>query len=162
MLTGKIRKKRKISNMNVKIDTVLYDELAVVDSSDNPVTGLVDGDFTKGLYNPSGTEVSGTVTVTISELGDGLYRVSFTPNVVGEWALTVFNATYFTGGQSMNYQCVVGVVMDIYKIEYGRWKVVGDQMIFYGEDGLTAIVTFDLKDLSGVATMQNVYERTPA
>lgn len=148
--------------MNVKIDTVVYDEFSVVDSDGNPVTGLTNTDFTKELYNPSGTEVSGTVTVTISELGGGLYRVSFTPNVVGEWALNIFNATYFTGGQSSNYQCVTGVVMDIYNIEYGRWKVIGDQMIFYKPDGVTEIATFDLKDLAGATTMQNVYERTPA
>ncbi len=148
--------------MNVKIDTILYDEFSVVDSDGNPVAGLTDGDFTKELYNPSGSEVSGTVTVTVTELGTGLYRVSFTPSIVGEWALNIFNATYFVGGKSNNYQCTTGVVMDIIKIEYGRWKVVGDQMLFYDDDDTTVIATFDLKDLAGAATMQNVYERTPA
>ena len=148
--------------MNVKIDTVLYDEFAVVDADDNPVTGLVNGDFTKELYNPSGTEVSGIVTITISELGNGLYRVSFTPNVIGEWALNIFNATYFTGGKSENYQCVTGVVMDIFDLEYGRWKIVSNQMIFYKPDGISEIARFDLKDLAGNAAQQNVFERTPA
>lgn len=148
--------------MNVKIDTVVYDEFAVTDSSGDPVTGLTNSDFSKTLYNPSGTEVSGSVTVTVSELGTGIYRVSFTPNVVGEWALNIINATYFAGGQSANYQCVTGVVMDIYNIEYGRWKIVSNQMIFYKPDGVTEIATFDLKDLAGNAAQQNVYERTPA
>ena len=140
--------------MNVKIDTVLYDEFAVVDSNDAPVTGLVNGDFTKALYNPSGTEVSGTVTVTVSELGDGLYRVSFTPDVLGEWALSVFNASYFTGGKSSNYQCVSGVVMGLYDMEYGRWRIVDDQMIFYAPDTVTILATFDLKDINGTVRPQ--------
>lgn len=148
--------------MNVKIDTVVYDEVAVVDDDGNPVAGLTNGDFTKELYNPSGSEVSGSVTVTVSELGSGLYRVSFTPNVVGEWALSLFNATYFAGGQSGNYQCVTGVVMDIYDIEYGRWKIVNNQMVFYKPDAVTVIATFDLKDLVGVAAQESVFERTPA
>ena len=77
-------------------------------------------------------------------------------------ALNIFNATYFAGGQSANYQCVTGVVMDIYDLEYGRWKIVSNQMIFYKPDGITEIARFDLKDLAGAATQVNVYERTVA
>lgn len=86
-----------------KINEVLYDEFVVTDSSGNLITGLVDGNFTRDLYNPSGSEVSGTVTVTITELGNGKYRVSFTPNELGNWILTVYNATYFSYGKSANY-----------------------------------------------------------
>jgi len=49
----------------------------------------------------------------------------------------------------------------IYKIETGRWRIVGTQMIFYDADGTTPILTFDLKDIAGLPTDQNVYERVP-
>lgn len=49
----------------------------------------------------------------------------------------------------------------IKKIEQGRWKRVGTQMIFYDEDGVTPLVTFDLKDKNGQPTAENPFERSP-
>lgn len=50
----------------------------------------------------------------------------------------------------------------IKQVESGRWKMVGNQMIFYSDDDVTPLLTFDLKDDSGLPTMTNVYERVPA
>ena len=50
----------------------------------------------------------------------------------------------------------------IRKIETGRWKIVGDQMIFYDDDEATPILTFDLKDSIGQPTMADVFERIEA
>lgn len=97
----------------IKLNTVNYDEFVVNDSSGNLVTGLTDGDFSKYLYNPSGSEVSGSISVTVIELGNGIYRVSFTPNVLGEWVLLVVNSTYFSYGKYSNYLCVEHYVDDI-------------------------------------------------
>ena len=44
-------------------------------------------------------------------------------------------------------------------IEYGKWKIVNNQMIFYKADNTTEIARFDLKDANGVATMVNPTER---
>lgn len=52
-------------------------------------------------------------------------------------------------------------ILFLRKIEQGRWKVVGNQMIFYEEDNETPLLTFDLKDKNGQPTMANPYERTP-
>jgi hypothetical protein len=49
----------------------------------------------------------------------------------------------------------------IRQIETGRWRITGDQMVFFHEDGTTPILTFDLKDQSGLPTMENVFERAP-
>jgi len=47
------------------------------------------------------------------------------------------------------------------QVETGRWRILGDQMIFFGADDVTPILTFDLKDQAGLPTMENVFERSP-
>jgi hypothetical protein len=44
----------------------------------------------------------------------------------------------------------------------GRWRIIANQMIFYADDGITPILTFDLKDEAGNPSMANVFERVPA
>jgi len=85
--------------MIIKIGEVLNEDFTVVDRDRNIVTGLVDGDFTKNLFDPDGNEVSSTVGVTISELGNGNYRTSLTLNVVGTWYLVVYQDIYFSWGK---------------------------------------------------------------
>lgn len=60
-------------------------------------TGLVDGDFTKSLYK-DGTSSSDTVTVT--EVGSGFYKVSFTPSTYGLFNLDVVE----TADDSVRFQ----------------------------------------------------------
>jgi len=102
--------------MDIKKDTITYDEFIVMDESDNPVTGLLDGVFTRKLYDPDKNEVSGTISVTISEIGDGLYRVSFTPNKLGNWVLIISNTTYFPWGKGDSYRCVTYITGSV--VEY--------------------------------------------
>ena len=145
--------------MRAKVDVALTDEFAVTDSSGNPVTGLVDGDFTKQLYNPSGTEVAWSIVPVITELGNGLYRVVFTPNAVGNWLLNIVHATYFPWGKSSNYTIDKADINDIYEVMYGKWKIENDQLKLYKDDNTTLIATFDLKDASGQPNMVDVFER---
>lgn len=46
-------------------------------------------------------------------------------------------------------------------IEGGRWKIDAalNQMIFYKADNVTEVIRFDLKDISGQAASENIYER---
>ena len=44
-------------------------------------------------------------------------------------------------------------------VESGRWKIVGNQMIFYDEDGVAELMRFNLFDEAGFPTMGNVFER---
>jgi hypothetical protein len=87
-----------------KKDKPLYDDFTVANPSGDLITGLVQGDFTILLYDPTETEVSGSVPVTITELGFGNYRLTFTPNLVGDWLVIISNVTYFRWGQRRNYQ----------------------------------------------------------
>lgn len=102
--------------MRIKIDTIHNDSFVVIDAQGNPVTGLTDIDFTRNLYNPNGIEVaniSAGVEVIITETGDGIYKVSFTPNLLGIWTLTVYNATHFPWGKGKVYFCVGSLFDDL-------------------------------------------------
>ena len=44
-------------------------------------------------------------------------------------------------------------------IEGGKWKIVGNQMIFYKSDNSTEVARFNLLDSTGSASMENVFER---
>jgi len=46
--------------------------------------------------------------------------------------------------------------------ESGRWKITGNQLIFYELDGVTPLKTFNLFDSNGNPTNSNPYERVPA
>lgn len=161
--------------IEIKFNTQHTDEFLVFDGVGNPVTGLVDGDFAKNLYNPSGAEVSGSVTVVVSELGDGIYRVIFTPNALGSWVLSLTEA-----GNNLNvaanYECRANTIDDVdtvvddiltntkfvYQIHSGAWKVdrTLKQMIFYTAAGVE-IARFSLFDQNHTPNADDPYERWP-
>jgi len=97
----------------IKKDIVNYDNFEVLDEDNNEITGLTSGDFTIKLYNPNGTEVSSSIAVTITELENGLYRVSFTPNIIGNWLLVIYHTTYFSYGKANDYECVDALFDDV-------------------------------------------------
>jgi len=154
--------------VNIKLNAINYDEFVVNDADGNLVTGLVQGDFTVKLYNPSGSEVSGSIAVTITELGNGLYRTNFTPNALGTWTLLITNATHFPYGKTGNYSCInylnddIGVIVELIKqYNAGRWRIdtSTNKMYFYKDDNTTVIAVFDLKDASGNPSVTDVFER---
>lgn len=104
--------------LNIENDSEFEDEFTVIDDADTPVTGLTENDFTTVLYNPSGTEVSnisGGVPITISEIGDGIYKLLFTPDELGNWELIMYNATYFPWGKEGHYKSVQGTADTIFE-----------------------------------------------
>jgi len=44
-------------------------------------------------------------------------------------------------------------------VESGRWKMDGNQMIFYKADNMTEVVRFNLYNQAGAPAMENIYER---
>lgn len=103
----------------IQKDQITYDEFIVLDKHNNPITGLVDANFTKNLYDPDGLEranITGGITVTVSELGNGAYRLNFTPDKNGNWFLILYHATYFAYGKGENYFCVEQWFSDIAEV----------------------------------------------
>lgn len=96
-----------------KINTLVRTEFRVYDSSNNPVTGLVDGDFDK-LLSLNG--VNSIVAVTVAEVTDGRYTATFTPNNTGFWNLVLTNSTYNPRGWSEGFDVTTDGVFDIFDI----------------------------------------------
>jgi hypothetical protein len=44
-------------------------------------------------------------------------------------------------------------------MQFGRWKIINKQMIFYKADNITEIARFDLFDDSGNPSAEAVFER---
>lgn len=139
-----------------RVGQVAREDFSVLDLSGNLLSGIAIGTFTYHLYDPSGA--LSAVTVSFVELGNGHYRASFTPNATGEWYLIVYHATYFPAGKSGTIKAydedidtahalvesVQTLAQAVYDIEYGRWHLDGNTMIFYKEDNATEIARFTI------------------
>lgn len=52
-------------------------------------------------------------------------------------------------------------VKDCRDIDFGRWKIQNNQLLFYNADGSTVLRTFNLKNSAGNPTSTSVMERVP-
>jgi hypothetical protein len=132
-----------------KTDQIHYEDFSVLDSAGDLLPGITLTEFSADLYDETGA-ASG-ITVSFSELGGGHYRASFTPDDPGIWYLIVYHATHFPAGKSgtievynADFDSIETFVEAIRDIEYGRWQIVSDQMVFYKADNVTEIARFDL------------------
>lgn len=73
------------------VDKVYEVEFEVFDSAGAPVTGLADGAFTKTLLKDG---ASSAQTVTVTEIGSGRYKASYTPNGNGRWHLHITHSVH--------------------------------------------------------------------
>ena len=125
------------------------EDFSVLDLSGSLISGITLSEFSADLFDETGA--SSGLTVTFSELGNGHYRATFTPNDPGIWYLVVYHATYFPQGKAetvrvydTDLDVIAGLAEAVRDIEYGRWAIVSDQMIFYKADNTTEIARFDL------------------
>jgi hypothetical protein len=89
---------------NGVLDELVSEHFTIVDSNDNLVAGVDPASITLFVYNPSGTEVSGSIGGSISELGNGNYKYTFTPDVVGTWYVVATHPIYFPWGKTDDVQ----------------------------------------------------------
>lgn len=54
---------------------------------------------------------------------------------------------------------LTGGINALYDVQFGRWHIVNNQMLFYAPDNTTLLATFNLFDQNGVPTMDAVFER---
>jgi len=112
-----------MSTLTSKNSISTFHNFLVANSAGVPVTGLVNANFTKLLFNPSHIEVSGSIPVTVTELSGGAYFAEFTPNVIGTWFVVIFNAANFPQGQGGEVQVFVN---DIDSVGGGGGPTAGD------------------------------------
>lgn len=52
-------------------------------------------------------------------------------------------------------------ILQVKKINEGRWKMINNQFIIYDDDDVTPLLTFDMKNALGIGVMTDPVERTP-
>ena len=100
-------------------------------------------DFCNGLYRKvwnSSTAVTASMKLAAE------YEIS-----LGSFKGKDFDYLFFS-----SFETDISIIK---QIECGRWKIIDNQMIFYGEDETTPLLVFDLKDNLGSPSMTNVFER---
>jgi len=129
------------------------------------------------LLDTAGSVVSSRTTTGVYQTAPGIYAAyvsfpdSFRGQVLWDTGTAFLTASYAT--EQYNYEennpkvdltynvvtSMTGTLNSIYDIQYGRWRIVGDQMIFYKDDNATEVVRFNLFDDAGNPTMDAVFER---
>lgn len=96
----------------VYIDQECADDFSVVNRETEALVGGIDsGDFDVSIFDPNGdnrADGTGAVTWDLDEkfTGSGYYKFSFTPNIEGDWLVSVTHDTYFPWGKSSNFAAV--------------------------------------------------------
>lgn len=54
---------------------------------------------------------------------------------------------------------VTGTIGLLYDMQFGRWHIINNQMLFYGPDNTTLLAVFNLFDDQGNPTMNAVFQR---
>jgi len=109
-------------------------------------------------------KVDGTQVVTdqaMTEVNGGFYTYDFSTYDDDEDYCIVADGTSTLSGSerykfSTNETAGVGKIL---QIEKGNWKIHGNQMIFYSDDGSTELYKFNLKDKAGTPTEVDVFSR---
>ena len=96
------------------INEPVVEYFTIVDAYGIPVSGVDPGEITSYVYNPSDSEVSGSVSESFTELGAGNYKYTFTPNAVGRWYVMLTHPTYFPWGKNDDVEVHTGDISDIY------------------------------------------------
>lgn len=89
---------------------------------------------------------------------DSLATNSVDANALKADAVTEIQAGLATAAAQTTLQTTAN---DLHKVAFGRWKIIGTQLILYDVDGVTPIVTFNLKDDLGAASNIRIFERVP-
>lgn len=98
------------------------------------------------LIDSDGTHYHDLEDITVQDVA--------TSGSVSDLSDSVDNIGITVGGSSVDIELIKKVLTK-------RWRIVDKQMIFYDNDNVTPLLTFDLKDLHGLPSNVNVFERDP-
>lgn len=86
--------------ITVKLGDIVTEDFRVSDNYHVGVAGLNIGAFDLRIYNDSGVEKSSIVFNNLQDLGNGDYRLTYTPDSEGTWSTYIFHTLYFPYGKS--------------------------------------------------------------
>lgn len=116
------------------------------------------------LLDSAGSITSARTTSGVYQTAPGIYAayVTFPDNFRGQilWDTgTYFSPDTYHASEQYNVEENDPRVADTYHMQFGRWKIESNQMIFYKEDNVTELARFDLLDSTGSPTMDAVFDR---
>jgi uncharacterized protein YoxC len=114
-------------------------------------------------------DLSGTITSLSSSaniLSSSVYAISSSATLISASAAIIDNSVSMLSGAIAELAGITGTLGNIetkvdrlIDIQYGRWFIDNNQMIFYKEDNVTEVARFDLFDENGNPTMDAVFDR---
>lgn len=115
------------------------------------------------VLDVTGAIVIARTTSGVYEPAPGIYSafISFPDEFHGQivWDTgSAFSTTQYAI-EEFNYEANNPKLDNVYDIEYGRWRIVTNQMIFYASDNATEVARFNLFDENGNPTMDAPFER---
>ncbi len=87
-----------------RIGEEIQEDFTILDVEHNLISGIDSTAFTVYLYSPNDSEVSSSIGLTFTELGNGHYRAKFIPNSVGIWYINIYHSIYFPWGKADTIQ----------------------------------------------------------
>lgn len=144
-------------------DQTVDEHFTVSDADCNLVPGIDTSSFVVHVYNPSGTDVESTVGIGFTELGDGNYKYSFTPDVNGVWYVVVIHPIYFPWAKTDDVVVDTADMTEIYETVRRTLGLVHHNMYIdnptYDEFGnMVAARVRIYSDAASVGTNSNVIE----
>ena len=144
-------------------DKPVNEHFTVSDAAGNLIAGLDSSSFIVYLYDPTGTEVQGTKSDFFTELGDGSYKYTFTPDSNGVWYANVTHPIYFPWGKTDDIYVDTADLSGVYEIVIKTLGLVHHNMFIdeavYDDAGnmISARVRI-YSDAASVGTSTNVIE----
>jgi len=134
-----------------------------------PKTALTSA--TVRLYHvDSGSEVEDLAETPLVQVGStSTWRYVWEPTTMdvghyfAEYNLVDLDGASFEAAEDIDIRDIAKQtdMAFIRQVEQGRWRIVNEQMIFYAVDKVTPMVVFNLKDINGLPSNVNIFERTP-
>ena len=103
--------------------------------------------------------VSGNVDVAVSNATQAAVNSYGTYMKLLQVSGSVESINTTVQGMSSSLGAIGSATQDLYDMQFGRWHIIGDKMIFYRADNVTEIARFNLLDDAGNPTMDAVFER---
>lgn len=134
-----------------------------------PKTALTTA-FVRVYHLESGIETEDLASTALVQIGStNTWRYIWSPTSLGighyfaEYSLVDTDGAAFVMDEDIDIRDIARQtdLAFMKKIEKGRWRIVGEQMIFYDDDNTTPIMRFNLKDINGLPSNVNIFERYP-
>lgn len=139
------------------------ENFTVADIHGNLISGIDSTSFTVYVYDPTGTDVTLSVSGSYTELGNGNYKYTFTPNLNGIWYVVVTHATYFPWGKTDDIYVEETDLTGIYEIVIrtlglSRHNVYIDEPTYDEHGNLVDARVRIYSDPASVGTINNVID----